>query len=122
MRFGHGGCFLSGCPCVQDRPLPRPATVHECTGCQSGCRGLEDWSSKPLKTLEKLLRKCLHLWRGPRSSKPRGGLTKAPSGFDSHTLPLSGLRQKTQAFIISAITSIHSSGANPPSPAGQFLV
>src|SRR5207249_1229459 len=32
---------------------------------------------------------CLHLWWGPWSSKPVGGLKKAVSGFDSHTLPLS---------------------------------
>src|SRR5437667_9292954 len=31
---------------------------------------------------------CLHLWWGPWSSKPAGGLKKAVSGFDSHTLPL----------------------------------
>src|SRR5712692_1395327 len=33
-------------------------------------------------------RECLHLWWGPWSSKPVGGLKKAVSGFDSHTLPL----------------------------------
>src|SRR5439155_24341775 len=32
-------------------------------------------------------RECLHLWWGPWSSKPVGGLKKAVSGFDSHTLP-----------------------------------
>ena len=32
---------------------------------------------------------CLHLWWGPRSSKPVEGLNKALCGFDSHTLPLS---------------------------------
>ena len=32
---------------------------------------------------------CLHLWWGPWSSKPVGGLKKVLSGFDSHTLPLS---------------------------------
>ena len=31
--------------------------------------------------------KCLHTWRWPWSSKPVGGLKKAPGGFDSHTLP-----------------------------------
>src|ERR1700722_214009 len=31
---------------------------------------------------------CLHVWWRPWSSKPAWGLNKAPSGFDSHTLPL----------------------------------
>jgi hypothetical protein len=30
---------------------------------------------------------CLHTWWWPWSSKPVGGLKKAPSEFDSHTLP-----------------------------------
>src|SRR3954468_6641719 len=34
------------------------------------------------------IRKCLHNWCWPWSSKPAGGLNKALSGFDSHTLPL----------------------------------
>src|SRR3954454_6988781 len=55
-----------------------------------GCKGKTDiWRKRP-KPWNCPIRKCLHLWRGPRSSKPRGGLTKAPSGFDSHTLPLQG--------------------------------
>ncbi len=33
-------------------------------------------------------RECLHNWCWPRSSKPVGGVNNAPSGFDSHTLPL----------------------------------
>jgi hypothetical protein len=34
------------------------------------------------------LRGCLHGWCRPWSSKPVGGVNNAPSGFDSHTLPL----------------------------------
>jgi hypothetical protein len=33
-------------------------------------------------------RECLHNWCWPWSSKPSGGLNKAPSGFNSHTFPL----------------------------------
>ena len=38
--------------------------------------------------LSSWFRECLHNWCWPWSSKPSGGLNKAPSGFNSHTFPL----------------------------------
>ncbi len=50
-----------------------------------------DSFSSPLPPSSLDSRECLHLWWGPWSSKPVGGLKKAVSGFDSHTLPLCSL-------------------------------
>ena len=47
----------------------------------------------PLQGGELKNRECLHGWCRPWSSKPAGGLNKALSGFDFHTLPLLHLNE-----------------------------
>jgi hypothetical protein len=41
----------------------------------------------------------LHVWRRPWSSKPVEGLNKALSGFDSHTLPINRLVEKSTSLL-----------------------
>lgn len=60
------------------------------------------------------VREYLHRWCGPWSSKPVGGLNKAPSGFDSHILPLVDFCAVCQCFPAFARGGADSRAAETP--------
>ncbi len=87
---GSGGVRLAGRPeRLGEQPGLRRLDANLFVSAARG--GSAVWSIRPdtgIMGQRESFRECLHLWWGPWSSKPVGGLNKALCGFDSHTLPL----------------------------------
>ncbi len=81
-----GGRFCLGSARRPRRPRTRPKPVFPAVP-----RALQ-WVGP--------FRGCLHGWCRPWSSKPVGGVNNAPSGFDSHTLPLAPANPRREAALV----------------------
>ena len=64
-------------------------------------------SYRHVNALSSWFRECLHNWCWPWSSKPSGGLNKAPSGFNSHTFPLYNQALDTELGTSKGISICH---------------